>query len=262
MDTYYLLAQADTATAIQGGGAVTPVASDINTNTSVEISATPSNNEGNEGKSSNTLIWGGFIAIILIIAAALFVVYRIFSEQKKELICKIGELSQTSQDLYTKMKKLENDNSQLKDQLIELKKQYDNAKVKKDEKTSNSVKPVGLQQGRENGIKPAAPKENTIRYGIFAVGESTDTLTIENRDLNDDPTAWFKFDVSAGDKATYTINPNCVDEMLGDLEQLKLFTEDFIVPNSPTRIEEVNKGTLTKNGREWIVKKRLEVRVV
>lgn len=261
MDTYYLLAQVtDTATATQSGGAVTPVASD--TNTSVVIPAIPSNNEGNEGESSNTFIWGGVIAIILIIAAASFVVYRIFSEQKKDLISKIGELNQTSQKLYTKMKKLENDNNQLKDQLIELKKQYDNAKVKTDEKISDSVKPVGSQQGRENSIKPAAPKENTIRYGIFAVGESTDTLTIENRDFNDDPIAWFKFDVSAGDKATYTINPSCVDEMLGDLEQLKLFTENFIIPNSPTRIEEVNKGVLTKNGREWIVKKRLEVRVV
>lgn len=262
MDTYYLLAQADTATATQSGGAVVPVASDTNTTTVVESPTTPTKNSDNEGAFANIIIGGCFITIILIFAAALFVVYRIFAEQKKELISKIGELNQTSQELYHKMKKLEKENNQLNNQLIEIKKQYDNVRMKKDEKTSGPAKSIGSQQSGDNVIKSAAPKESTIRYGIFAVGESTETLTIENRDLSEDPTAWFKFDVSAGDKATYTINQNCVGEMLGDLEQLKLFTEKFVIPNSPSRVEEVNKGILTKNGREWVVQKRLEVRVV
>lgn len=103
------------------------------------------------------------------------------------------------------------------------------------------------------------PKANK-KY--FTLQEAAGQLTVKERNLKDDDSkGWFVMEID-GSSAKYDINQRMVSDILSDQAVLRLCANDFEANASAKNIKTLAKGTMRKDGQQWVVTNKITIELV
>lgn len=130
--------------------------------------------------------------------------------------------------------------------------------VHKHHNESNTAKKQQSTYDNPNVVSQRG-KQIITRFTNFMV-EDGQMSALESSFSNNSDSKLFIIEYEDGATiGTYTINPSCKSDILGDLQTFQNFTQKFILSGNPKDIFVEKKGRVIKRGRQWIVTEKIKV---
>ena len=175
---------------------------------------------------------------------------------------KLAIHKQRIEEIAARMEELSDSNLYLRSQLESISSKLQQIEAKTDVKENKTDVSKSSQKPSHNSSRQETkPQVTTIKKYV----QQLDSQGFENDNLLDNLTKFTKLVVDiTGTKAKYTVptSSDCQEKLINGYASISPFVEEISHSSSPTRIENVDPGTMELVGDHWEIKTKLKVKLV